>query len=301
MSEPANKDIYRKILDNLYDGVYFVDPERRITYWNKGAERISGFNADQVMGKCCSDNILVHVDDLGNDLCKGECPLAKTLKDGQIREADVYLHHANGHRIPVKIRVAPILENDKITGATEVFSDNTEFTRFRSRLESLESAAYVDSLTRLSSRPYAASKFETALYELKQNGQSFGVLFVDVDNLKTVNDVYGHDVGDKVLQSAAGTILKNIRTNDLAGRWGGDEYIIGFQGVSKDKLLEIANKLLVLINQSYVLLEDKRIQVTVSIGATMATREDTVDTLVRRVDRVMYNCKRQGSNLVAFG
>jgi len=120
MNEQNGDNFYRKILDNLYDGVYFVDPERRITYWNKGAERISGFSAVQVKGKCCAENILVHVDDLGNELCKGDCPLAQTLKDGQTREADVYLHHADGHRIPVKIRVAPIIENGKVAGATEV-------------------------------------------------------------------------------------------------------------------------------------------------------------------------------------
>jgi len=301
MGKHEDDDFYRKILDNLYDGVYFVDPERRITYWNKGAERISGFSAAQVIGRCCADNILVHVDDLGNELCKGDCPLAKTLKDGKIREADVYLHHANGHRVPVKIRVAPIIENDQIVGATEVFSDNTAFDTFRNRLESLESTAYIDSLTQLSSRPYAASKVEAALYELKQNSRSFGLLFIDIDNLKTVNDVYGHDVGDKVLQSVAGTILKNIRANDLAGRWGGDEYVAGFQGISKDKLLEIANKLLKLINQSYIMLEDKRIQVTASIGATMAKADDDPDSLVRRVDRLMYDCKRQGNNQVTLG
>ena len=301
MDEHVDKDFYRKILDNLYDGVYFVDPERRITYWNKGAERISGFTAEQVMGKCCADNILVHVDDLGNELCKGDCPLAQTLKDGQVREADVYLHHADGHRIPVKIRVAPIIKNDKVVGATEVFSDNTTFNLFRSQLESLESSAYIDALSQLSNRAYAASKVEAALYELKQNGLSFGLLFVDVDNLKTVNDVYGHDVGDKVLQSVSGTLRKSIRANDLAGRWGGDEFIAGFQGISKEKLLEIANKLLGLINQSYVFLEDKRIRVTVSIGATMARPEDSLDDLVRRVDRLMYDCKRQGNNTVMLG
>ncbi len=75
-------NLYHAILDNLYDGVYFVDRERKITYWNKGAERITGYSAGEVIGIRCSDNILMHVDTRGTLLCKDLCPLAATLLDG---------------------------------------------------------------------------------------------------------------------------------------------------------------------------------------------------------------------------
>ena len=79
---------YKEILDHLYDGVYFVDRERRITYWNHGAERITGYLAEQVMGRRCADNILEHVDAAGRLLCTGMCPLAASMLDGQQKEAD---------------------------------------------------------------------------------------------------------------------------------------------------------------------------------------------------------------------
>ena len=74
---------YKNLLDNLFDGVYFVDPERRITYWNKGAERLAGFPASQVVGTHCWDNKLMHVDAAGTQLCAGGCPLAATIEDGR--------------------------------------------------------------------------------------------------------------------------------------------------------------------------------------------------------------------------
>ena len=76
------------VLNSLHDGLYFTDTDRRIIYWNAAAERITGYASPEVLGKKCSDNILVHIDAEGTNLCKNLCPLAKTIEDGAHREAD---------------------------------------------------------------------------------------------------------------------------------------------------------------------------------------------------------------------
>ena len=78
---------YRELLDNLYDGVFFVDSNKTITYWNRAAENITGYTCDDVVGKCCSDNILVHVDEKGAPLCDSGCPLQAVIEDGKSRES----------------------------------------------------------------------------------------------------------------------------------------------------------------------------------------------------------------------
>ena len=113
-----NPDFYKDLIDNLYDGVYFVDRDRRITYWNKGAERITGFNAERMLGHFCHDNLLNHVTENGVQLCFNGCPLHATMADGRSRQAEIYLHHSDGQRIPVLVRTVPIRdENGEITGA----------------------------------------------------------------------------------------------------------------------------------------------------------------------------------------
>ena len=77
------KDLFEKVLDRVFSGVYFVDRDRRIIYWNKGAERITGFKKDKVMGKFCFDNTLDHIDENGENLCHDGCPLVETINDGQ--------------------------------------------------------------------------------------------------------------------------------------------------------------------------------------------------------------------------
>ena len=84
-----DKLFYKNLLDSLHDGVYFVDRDRRITYWNSGAERISGYESSEVVGRRCSDDLLMHIDKEGSCLCGAKCPLAHTLDDGLIREAEV--------------------------------------------------------------------------------------------------------------------------------------------------------------------------------------------------------------------
>src|SRR5271169_2555604 len=83
--------LFKRMLDNLFDGVYFTDLERRITYWNQAAEDLTGYSAEEVVGKRCADSILMHVDDSGTLLCEGECPLSRSIADGCPHRAEVYL------------------------------------------------------------------------------------------------------------------------------------------------------------------------------------------------------------------
>lgn len=119
----VDKQFYQDLLDQISDGVYFVNRDRRITYWNGGAKRITGYDADEVMGHSCSEGILRHVDDTGRQLCLSGCPLARVMKDGNPLETNIYLHHKDGHRVPVNVRGQALRDPaGQIVGSVEVFS-----------------------------------------------------------------------------------------------------------------------------------------------------------------------------------
>lgn len=141
-----SREFYEEILSELNDGLYIVDRKRVIMYWNKAAERISGFSAEEVVGKSCAQSILSHIDNDGKSLCSGNCPLGSVLSDGLNREDEVFLHHRNGYRVPVSVRVSP-LRDDKgnIVGAAELFTDLREKDTYRLRIRELEKMALVDS------------------------------------------------------------------------------------------------------------------------------------------------------------
>ena len=205
---PGDQDIYKSLLDNLYDGVYIVDEERKINYWNKGTERITGFSFSEVAGRHCWDNLLVHINDRGVSLCQGKCPLAETIEDGNLREAQVYLHHKDGHRVPVLVRIAPIKDsNGRILGGVEIFSDNSEHVALLQKVGELQELALLDALTGLGNRRYIEINLNTRIDERARYGWPFGIMFIDIDHFKRINDGYGHHVGDEAAQAAMDEVL----------------------------------------------------------------------------------------------
>jgi diguanylate cyclase (GGDEF)-like protein/PAS domain S-box-containing protein len=288
---------YEGILDNLYDGIYFVDRDRRITYWNKAAERITGFRRSEVLGSFCHDHLLSHINDEGERLCGSQCPLANCIETGRPTKSEAYLHHREGYRLPVSIRVTPILnESGEVIGAAELFSDNSAKAHMLQRIEELETMALIDPLTRMANRRYLEMHLSNRIEEMHRYGWGFGVLFADIDDFKRINDTYGHDAGDKVLKMVARTLAGNARPFDIFGRWGGEEFVAVIENVSIKDLPVIANRFRLLVDNSYLSIADEKIRVSVSVGATVARREDTVDTVVRRADRLMYQSKRAGKN-----
>lgn len=293
-----NDNFYHAILDNLYDGVYFVDRDRKITYWNKGAERITGHLAAEVVGSRCSDNILMHVDGQGALLCKDRCPLAATMLDGVERTSDVYLQHKDGHRVSVNIRITPLRnERGEITGGVEVFTDNSLKLSAIARMEAFEKLAYLDPLTGAANRRYAEITLHARYEEFQRYGWPFGVVFIDIDRFKCINDECGHAAGDEVLKMVAKTLMNSARSFDVVARWGGDEFIAVIANVEKEQLIAAANRFRTLVEQSSRVPGPVQ-QVTISVGATLARSDDTEATVLERADRFMYQSKTAGKNRV---
>ncbi len=294
----SQDEFYKTLLDNLSEGVYFVDLGRRISYWNKAAEELTGRVAAEVLGFCCADNILVHTDDAGTQLCLTGCPLNAAMTEGKFHEASVYLLHKDGHRVPVKVKVIPIRdEAGKVTGAVETFTENSLNLHLKEQVSELEQMALIDDLTKAGNRRYANITLDTRLNELKRYGWPFGMIMMDIDNFKRVNDVFGHNTGDEVLKMVSRTISGNMRSaGSMFFRWGGEEFVILASNVSGLQLFELAERMRVLVATSALIKGKEEIRVTVSAGATIARLEDDADGLARRADELLYQSKREGRN-----
>jgi diguanylate cyclase (GGDEF)-like protein/PAS domain S-box-containing protein len=296
MSDHSDLDL-AAVIDNLHDGLYLVDRLRRIIYWNKAAERITGFTAAEVLGRRCADNVLIHVDAEGTPLCTGACPLAGTIHDRVPREASVFLHHKLGHRLPVSVGVTPLFDRQgTMVGAAESFSDTSSVEALHQRLAQLEHLSLIDPLTQLPNRRYVQSELESQLALLRRCGVSCGIALMDVDHFKRFNDDFGHDVGDIALQTVARTCSAVVRPVDVFGRWGGEEFVAVFPNADAETLAGMAGRLCRMVRHSNVECGEQARQLTVSVGATVARMSDTVDSVLRRADALMYASKRQGRN-----
>lgn len=289
------------IVDNLQGGVYFVDKTRTIVFWNKEAERISGFRAEEVAGKKCAANILTHVDQAGNKLCQGVCPLGHTMNDGEVRNADIFLHHKDGHRVPVSVRVAQVKDDDnQVIGGVELFMETSNKELLEMRVRELEMLAMRDHLTGLPNRNFVDNEISLRFTEFQRLKIPFGVFFIDIDHFKQFNDLHGHDTGDAVLKYVANTFAANSRSLDTYARWGGEEFIAIIRNCDHELLVKLAEKMRILVENSYLMKDDKKLTVTISIGATMVHQQDTMESLIKRADEAMYESKKKGRNQVTL-
>ncbi len=296
-----DNDTLYEMLDTVTDGVYLVDRQRTIRWWSKGAERISGFAAADVVGRRCNANILMHVDAEGRSLCTSGCPLLSSMSTDHREQAQVYLHHKDGHRVPVEVRVAPLRREDgRITGAVEAFTDESAHTADQDRIAALEQLAYVDPLTGVANRRMVIETLEMRLEEHRRYGWPVGLVFLDVDHFKRFNDTWGHEVGDAVLKQVANTLKSCCRPFDTVGRWGGEEFVVIAANVDADGLREVAERFRVMIAQSGIKVDDRIVGVTASFGAALCLEGDTADSLVQRADTLMYDSKQAGRNRVSL-
>jgi diguanylate cyclase (GGDEF)-like protein/PAS domain S-box-containing protein len=288
------------ILDHLDEGVYIVDHGRRITFWNRGAERITGWTRGETVGRNCDDGLMQHIDDAGEPACADVCPLRAAMEKREIFECQLYIQHKNGHRLPVRLRTSPLLdEKGGLVGAVEIFHDNTMRMIDLETINELKNAALLDPLTGIGNRRFGELQLHSRLDEAQRYGFPFGFLFMDIDKFKLVNDTFGHDVGDEVLKMITHTLAANLRSHDLIARWGGEEFIALIAHIIRaDQLAFIARKLITLMNRSTISSGDQLIRVTCSIGATMIQAQDTADSIIKRADRLMYQAKLQGGNRV---
>ncbi|MEI7743721.1 MAG: diguanylate cyclase [Chloroflexota bacterium] len=291
----APAPLHQAIVDNLSDGVYYVHPDRQISYWNHGAEAITGYRASEVVGRYCYDNILCHVDGDGNNLCKRHCPLAATMRDGTERSLVVWLRHADGSRRPVLTRTAAIRDAaGAIVGGVEIFNDATGLVEAQDAAEAARRDALTDPLTGLPNRRLLDAVLAARWDELVRDGRGFGFLIVDVDHFKQFNDRFGHDVGDEALRIVAATLRGGVRGGDTLVRWGGEEFAVVVATEDPAGITRVAERLLALIRTAQVRTGGRVLSVRVSVGGAIAARDESLGALFVRADQALLTAKQTG-------
>lgn len=295
---PFGEQFFRRLFDNLYDGVYFVDRNRRILFWNSGAHRLTGYTADEVLGSYCNANILNHTDENGYQLCKEDCPLVATINSGSPTSKRVFLRHKDGRRIAVDVHVMP-LRNDvgDIIGGVEIFRDASSFVALEHAYGKLRELAEKDPLTGVANRRHLDAILDAHVSLLHRTGIPFSVIMADIDHFKEVNDTWGHPVGDKVLITVADQMQQTCRRTDCIGRWGGEEFLVILPEQPLVEAAILADRLRLAVSAKTPPEVEQR-GLTASFGVAEAVLSDTAASLIERVDTALYLAKEQGRNCV---
>jgi len=281
--------LFKDLLDNLQYGVCRVDGEKKILYWNRAAEKLTGYKSKEVVGKKFA-------------FCKGNfCPVKNAISDGVKHRSDVYLKRRKGGKVAVSVQVNPSFDSDKkVSGAIVSLINNQGKMALVKKVKSLERTASFDFLTSLHNRRLIERELYKRLDETHRYGKQFGIVFIDIDHFKKINDVYGHDIGDAILKMVAKKLYAALRPFDFLGRWGGEEFLAITTNVNRAQLRVIANRFRKVIEQSSIFTGESIVKVTISIGATLARNDENVNALVKRADNLLYKSKNTGRNKVSM-
>ena len=212
---------------------------------------------------------------------------------------EIWNRRKNGEIYPEELSINVITDPaGKIVNFIAVFRDITEWKEAE---EQLAFYAYNDPLTGLPNRRNFVNKVKQHMATAQRYRQQFSILFVDIDLFKSINDIHGHDIGDKLLLQIAQRLKQTVRKEDVVSRYGGDEFTLLLMKASAGANTEIvANKILTALNQPYYV-EDIEINITPSIGVALYP-DNGVDchSLLKHADHAMYKMKQQGRNGIYF-
>lgn len=284
-----NKVDFSKIIDEINDSIFITDKSGIITYTNKAFTEQTKYTKAEAYGQ--TPNIL----NSGKQNKEFYVDLWSTLLDGKVFRATVINKKKNGTDYYLNQTITPIIDKNKsIIGFISCGKDVTQETLHHQELCRI---ATTDKLT----GAYNRHKFEELfLLEVERSNRftlPLSIILLDIDNFKYINDTYGHNIGDAVLQQLVTVIQKNIRKLDILSRWGGEEFIVLTPESNLEQTRLLAEKLRFAI---YNELFDKIGNITVSIGLSTMRQDDTFKQLFERSDKALYHAKEDGKNKVVY-
>lgn len=283
-----SEEKFRLITEHSSDLIKVIDKEGLVSYASPSYRSLLGEHYQNMIGKKLTFGL--HEED--RDIL--ESSVKKICGNGvSVRMEYRYLHE-NATPVWVDVNATSIAgegDMDHIVLSGRIVSERKQLQ------EQLTFQAYHDSLTGLPNRRLLEKELETAIEKAEAYTEKLALLFLDCDNFKEINDNYGHDIGDELLVEFSKRLAACIRSEDIVGRMGGDEFVILLNRVEDhEHILTVANRIQASLQQPY-LLDNRNIEATSSIGISIYPENGTTTKeLFRKADQALYHVKKNGRN-----
>lgn len=289
-----NREMLHSMSLAAHDAMIMIESDDTIIFWNQAAEKMFGYSSEEALGQKVHQLIAAQEDDkrraeegLEGFARTGTGPVLNTVQEFTAVRRD-------GSEFPVERSVAAF----RMGGKWYAVGSMRDITERRETQAKLEELATIDGLTGLYNRRHFNELATGQITQAQRYGQPLSLIMFDVDHFKSVNDQYGHDVGDMVLRELSRLAGETIREVDFNGRLGGEEFAICLPGTGLDGALELAERLRQRIAESRVEYPGGGLGVTISLGVAEVTDGDSLETILKRADEALYRAKESGRNRV---
>ncbi|WP_331346596.1 EAL domain-containing protein [Cellvibrio sp. UBA7661] len=291
--QEAELRLWAKVFEGSNEAILITDTNLNIILVNKTYERITGYSEQEVLGV---DTAKVGAQLHSHSFFRN---LVHILKEKGHWQGELINQRKNGEKFPTWYSISQVLNSDgQPENYIAIFSDISERKKSRERIDFL---AHHDSLTELPNRALLNDRLEMAINTAKRRGEKVGILFIDLDRFKNINDSLGHTAGDNILCQTAARLSEAVRTDDTVARLGGDEFVVLLPRVRDERsLVEVAIKVREELLKPYTL-EDMPLHLSPSIGIAVYPEDgEDPNTLIKNADAAMYLAKEKGRNNYQF-
>lgn len=287
--------INRSIMEAIPDLIWLKDEKGCYIMCNKNFEKLYGVSTQELIGR---DDYAFVAQETADFFREND---NKAIKEGKAVVNEEWVTFAtDGKKVLLETTKTPLIGNDeKVIGVVGMAHD---ITHYRELINELEYIAKYDNLTAIPNRYLFLELMKQAMNSCLRKNTKIALLYIDLDGFKEINDTYGHEFGDAVLQQMASRIKASFRIDDIVARLGGDEFVVGISEFMFEKDISILIEKLLLKLQEPVFYHDKILHVTASIGVSIYPQSNPIDILelLRQADEAMYSSKREGKNRYTF-
>lgn len=302
MTSPNSVKMYKSVLENMREGVRFITDMGQVFFWNRGAEMLTGFGKDEMEGALCEALHIVR-EEGEESVCSVLCPLNAEPENTEIEGLKVFIRHRDGFLVPALMNVTPLLDDEgNKVGVAEMFHDMSLNDEALERLEQLAELSLVDPLLGIGNRNHADQTLKAKAEEYRRYGTKYGLALINVDDFRQVNETYGNQSGDDMLNIISKSLASTLRPFDTFCRWAGDEFVVIAANMRNDQnMMNMANRLRLLVEESSMEVNGSKVSATVSIGAVIVRPRESEEDLLKRAEGFLYQSKSLGKNIVTMG
>ena len=299
MPELDDPEIYLTVLDNLQTGVYIVDRNRRIRFWNEGAEQITGYLRQDVVGRFLRDHLLTtgdNVKDLDSD---PEDPINLVFRDGKPSILDVSILHKDGYRVPIVLRTMPIRNSrGAVVGAAESFEKNRSASDWTRRQSGFADFGCLDAVTGIAAQSFMETHLRENLITFAEHHIPFGILLVQIDHMDQFRASRGPGVVSTILRVTAQSIENCVRPTDLVGCWGENQFIAILLECKESEVALVGERVRKMIGRSEIEWWGDKFSVTSPVGGAGCRAGDNTELLLARAAASLQESIGKGGNCV---
>jgi diguanylate cyclase (GGDEF)-like protein/PAS domain S-box-containing protein len=299
MTELNGPEIYQTVLDGLQTGVYIVDRNRRIRFWNEGAEQITGYLRQDVVGRFLREHLLATGDGVKDLDSDPDDPINLAFRDGKPSIMDVSILHKNGYRVPIVLRTNPIRNSHgAVIGAAESFEKNRSASEWTRKQSAFADFGCLDAVTGVAAQSFMETQLRENLITFAEHNIPFGILLVQIDRMDQFRASRGPGVVPTILRIIAQSVENCVRPTDLVGCWGENQFIAILLQCKESEVALVGERVRRMIGRSEIEWWGDKFSVTSPLGGTGCRTGDKVELLIARAEASLKESIGKGGNCV---